>query len=408
MLLSYNLNKKNGQYFKVATLPSYEDIWQALEQECQTEVSDATLLDKVMEFCASSLSRQKVYDLYPEEDIKLGPYNATLYYVLISALQKAIRTGRTKDALRYYRLLCQTPDRQRATSRLKVIVLEDIGVVDPLLCHLILKMCNGPTLPQWAFETLIVLAAGSLKCRMQTHLLMPLYWDGYLKSDNAMAHRVAYGLGETGEGEEALQVYLDLLYLRGAPYMEFFKVPVKPKFQKIALQEYMADLFPDPAVQRFLNALASDRIYVPFIASFPIAMLSAVGSWKEQGNPFPEPKLEYLGNHQILSSAFDSHTMPGKKAQGYVYKSHEAYFENVPGVDKSKQIEAFSEMVFEVESGYLNRPRATTAMLSLMDSYFSESLKSYAWPDKNVATVSHLYLHGNLEPLNHARRRIWE
>ena len=312
------LDLTKGFQVTASTNPAYDDFWRYVEDDLNKSVEDEDFMEVFVDRLCSKELAANIAEAHPYvSQIKFFGDGKSEYYILASSIQKSIRLGRPDDALRHYRDLCHNGQDMQMRHRLRIIILEDVGIADPILCLLSFKLSNNQV-PRSAVEYMIIAACSAKKTRIQTHLLMPLFWEGYHGLDSMAQQAINDGVPSwEGPLVPASRFMLDLLLLRGVKYFdESFKGPLRPKAQTKRLTDALIDIFPDPLIQELMLVMATSSIYVPFYVSFAVGFLMSAGEeWEEVGNMFPEPPVEYIGQLSLLSTALDKHTQFGKKGK---------------------------------------------------------------------------------------------
>lgn len=383
------------------------DDWRALAVEAGTTLESPDVFKVLSQHLLNSDLQTYFNEAYPVEGVITfmdPPINA--YYVYLSAMQKAIRFGLAEEALKYFRSLNHNGFIARVYTRLGVIFLEDIGVADPFLCSFLLE-CVSKSFnpPKFLVEYLIVVACRTTKTRVQTEVLMPLYqsdltptlqalqktyWSPKLLIDDVLAGKMSN-----------LDFMVYMTALRGSKSKELFPTSQSLKSATDSIKSMCTELGMPALLTRLVNQSLS--VAPSFCTSMVVAWsLMSRSVLKHEPHPFQVPSFELVG--KVLSAAFDQHTRPGQKAIYYVMKSHPKYFEAMPV--KADKYKVFGLILFEVEGAYLHNRISSPLFDAAFWGQMVTSFDYNNW-DHDVAVAAHHYAAANMEPMHHARRRIW-
>jgi hypothetical protein len=312
-----------------------------------------------------------------------------------SALGKCIRRGWSEYAVKYAQCLMNSSKGSYFWKRLAVIVMEDIGIADPLLCAMVLCMCGPNDMSKKNRMSHEKLIGSYLVDRMakadKSRALCDLCFSSELnevnKKSDLLAHTLKWAIANTHETFWGPKYYTDpkkLFEMNQYQYMAVSHLMGNREYEK---EENVDNVYSVPVgVNALLQSIAeTEDILSTYIMkastkvdtqgmaqAWPVVMANMkgdVGLSELINNPTTHPHLL----HGIPDVAFDMHTSEGKRAIAYYSKAFKpvAEFFAAQGIDPELRQGILHAGIFIMESGLLDR-QVNTQYLRVLNTLFNQ------------------------------------
>lgn len=379
--------------------------WERYLSEVKLEVDDPKLFSKVHEDFVESGAAHALSEKYESvKPIPVMPGDKGMFYVLMSALQKAVRFGLEEDAIRYYRSLVKSGFDAQIRTRLRTIVYEDIGVADPFICSLVMELTTSSTMvPVEMIEAVIVLMCQTDKSRIQTDMWQALT---FRKKGTYEEEFTKAAMKPIDGPMTVMEAFMLALMLRGPKNKDLLPGKLFPKANPKLLRELIKRLNAPTLYRRMIEECLVSAI--PFHAALiPTTAVLLNKPVEYRSCPFPKIEHKYIEKTMILEAALDQHTSNGKRAMAYVLKSTpelmppDHVLENVPKLD------ILGHAIFRVEGAWLHNNMSNDVFDDMWAQSMIDCWKVEGWKTPSEAEDYYKLVMENMDRLSHARNRIW-